>query len=46
MEKKMTEEKWEGDICEKCGSKDFDRFYAGGYNFMTCKKCGAEYLDD
>ena len=45
-ETKMTEANWEGDKCEKCGSKDFDRFYSGGYNFMTCKKCGAEYLDE
>jgi predicted nucleic-acid-binding Zn-ribbon protein len=44
--------KWEGDICEKCGSKEFERWYdegnddVGDFNFMKCKKCGEVYLDD
>jgi len=46
VEASQKTSKWKGDVCEKCGCKDFDRFYSGGYNFMTCKKCGAEYLDD
>jgi len=46
VEASQKTSKWKGDVCEKCGCKDFDRFYSGGYNFMICKKCGAEYLDD
>ena len=44
----MTEEvTLEGnDICDVCKSKEFERFFSNGYNFMRCEKCGEIYLDD
>jgi len=45
-----VKEIWEGDVCEKCGCKEFERWYdegteeTGDFNFMRCKKCGEVFI--